>query len=64
MLNLSLGFLFIALLAALLGLGEGAGTAARISELAFGVSLVLVLGSLIGRWRRRDENPAGREPDG
>ena len=63
MLNLSLGFLIIALLAALLGLGDGAGTATRFSKGAFAVSLVLFLWSLIARCRRRHPHVAGREPD-
>jgi uncharacterized membrane protein YtjA (UPF0391 family) len=52
MLHLSLGFLILALLAALLGLGEGAGAATRISKGAFTVSLVLFLWSLITHGRR------------
>jgi uncharacterized membrane protein YtjA (UPF0391 family) len=63
MLGLSLGFLVIALLAALLGLGEDAGTATQISKGAFAVSLVLFLWSLIVHCRGRHQNVAGREPD-
>ena len=63
MLSLSLGFLIIALLAALLGLGDSAGTATWISKGAFAVSLVLLLWSLVARCRRRHLHVAGREPD-
>ena len=52
MLNWSLAFLVIALVAALLGFGSIAGTAAWIAKVLFVVFLVLFLVSLIGRRRR------------
>ena len=52
MLNWSLAFLVIALVAALLGFGSIAGTAAWIAKVLFVVFLVLFLVSLIGRSRR------------
>jgi uncharacterized membrane protein YtjA (UPF0391 family) len=63
MISLSLGFLVIALLAALLGLGEDTGTATQISKGAFAVSLALFVWSLIAHCRRRYQNVAGRESD-
>jgi uncharacterized membrane protein YtjA (UPF0391 family) len=63
MLGLSLGLLLIALVTALIGLGEGPGTATRISNAAFALSVVLVVWSLINRYRRRQQDVAGREPD-
>ena len=52
MLNWSLAFLVIALVAALLGFGSIAGTAAWIAKVLFVGFLVLFLVSLIGRRRR------------
>jgi uncharacterized membrane protein YtjA (UPF0391 family) len=54
MLILSLAFLILALLTALLDLGGDAGTATRFAEGCFAISAVLPLASLISRYRRRD----------
>jgi uncharacterized membrane protein YtjA (UPF0391 family) len=51
MLGLSVTFLIIALIAAVLGFGVIAGTAASIAKVLFVVFLVLFLVSLIGRGR-------------
>ena len=56
----SLTFLIIALLAALLGFGEGDATAAWLANAIFGVALALFLASLLPSRRRREHEPAGR----
>jgi len=52
MLGLSIAFLLIALIAAVLGFGVIAGTAAAIAKVLFVIFLVLFLVSLIGRGSR------------
>jgi uncharacterized membrane protein YtjA (UPF0391 family) len=51
MLNYAIIFLFIALLAGVLGFGVVAGTAASIAKILFIIFLVLFIASLFGRRR-------------
>ena len=53
MLNYTILFLLVALIAAWLGFGVVAGTAALLAKICFVVFLVLFIASLIGRGTRK-----------